>query len=179
VSVPYTPEPQQLRAPEGTNPSTVHIWLIVILSAVLCIPSFIYLATFDMTGMLRQSMLAPTDPFAGYGLMFTPAYLATLAAGFIGYAVTVWLAYLDSRTLAARGVPQPFHWATAFIPSFGTYVYVIGRSVVVRRRTGTGLAPLWVFITLQVLTFIISIVLTVAMSVAMFNNINDLIATYP
>jgi hypothetical protein len=179
VSVPYTPEPQQLRAPEGTAPSTVQFWLIVVLSAVMCVPGMFYLASFDMSDMLRQSMSNPTDPFAVYGFVFTPAYLATLAAAFIGYGATVWLAYLDSRALIARGVPKPFPWATSFIPTYGTYVYVIGRSVVVRRRTGTGLAPLWVFVALQVVVFIISSALAFAMMAAMFSSINDLVSLYP
>ncbi len=178
MSTPYTPAPVVLRAPEGTNPSTGYFWAIVVLSAVICIPSFILLATIDMTDMLRQSLENPSDPLAMYGFMFTPAYLGSIAAGFVGYAGTIVLAYLDWRTLAARGVPKLFHWAFSAIPSYGTYVYVIGRAVVVRRRTGGGLAPLWVFVALQAVVFILSLALTFAMMASMFAGMEALIPTY-
>lgn len=178
MTQPYSPVPQVLRAPEGTSPSTVYFWLIVIVSAVICIPSFLLLGTLDMTDMMRQSIENPRDPFAIYGFLFTPAYLLSLVAGFVGYAGTIVLAYLDSRTLAQRGVPKLFHWAFSAIPTYGTYVYVIGRAVVVRRRTGGGLAPLWVFVALQVIVFIVSLVLTVAMMASMFSGMNDLIPSY-
>ena len=178
MTLPYSPTPPVPKAPEGTSPSTVHFWLIVILSAVVCIPGFFLLGTIDMTDMMRQALENPRDPFAIYGFIFTPMYLISLVASFVGYAGTIVLAYLDARTLTARGVPKPFHWAFSAIPSYGTTVYVIGRAVVVRRRTGGGLAPLWVFIALQVVVFIASLVLAFAMMASMFSGMNDLISTY-
>ena len=65
------------------------------------------------------------------------------------------------RELKKRGVQQPFHWAFAFLTSI---VYVIGRSVVVKRRTGGGLAPLWVYIVELILSFIIGIIFTVLLT---------------
>ncbi len=178
MTQPYSPTPQALRAPEGTSPSTVYFWLIVILSAVICIPSFFLLGTLDMTDMMRQTLENPSDPFAMYGFMLTPAYLGSLVAAFVGYAGTILLAYFDSRTLAARGVPKLFHWGFTAIPTYGTYVYVIGRAIVVRRRTGGGLAPLWVFVALQAIVFIVSLVLTFAMLASMFAGMEDLVSTY-
>ena len=169
---PYPYQPVDLRAPEGTNPSTMHIWMIVVLSGVICIPSFIYLGTFDFAQFMQPQAMA-SDPYAIYGLMFTPAYVASLLAGIIGYGLTAVLAFLDYRELASRGVPKPFHWAFSLIPSYGTYVYVIGRSVVVRRRTGTGLAPLWLFIGITVLTFVIALALTFVMMASMFATIEQ------
>jgi hypothetical protein len=55
-------------------------------------------------------------------------------------------------------VPRPFHWAFAFLSSA---VYPIGRSVVVKRRTGQGISPMWVSIALIVMSFIFSIYLSV------------------
>lgn len=49
-------------------------------------------------------------------------------------------------------LPSPFPWAFSFISSI---VYVIGRSVVVRRRTGKGISPLWVVIAVYLLVNII------------------------
>jgi hypothetical protein len=72
------------------------------------------------------------------------------------YVFAVILGYLDSRELKRRGVPYPFAWGWAFFD----VVYVIGRAVVVRRRTGKGLAPLWVYIAVVVATGAASIALT-------------------
>ena len=177
MTVPYPAAQPVLRAPEGTNPSTLWLWLIVVLSALICIPSFIYLATIDFSGFFRSTM-DTSDPFAVYGFLLTPAYAASLAATAIGYIGTALFAYLDYRTLTARAVPRPFHWATALVPSYGTYVYVIGRAIVVHRRTGGGLAPLWVFVALNVLTFIATLALTLILMNAMLSDLNDLLPTY-
>lgn len=48
------------------------------------------------------------------------------------------LAWLDQRALRARGMDRPFPWGWGFL--YG--VYLIGRTVVVVRRTGRGAAPL-------------------------------------
>jgi len=81
-----------------------------------------------------------------------------LALTFVAYAGTIVLAYFDYRTLLGRGIPSPFSWALAFIPSYGSLVYLIGRSVVVRRRTGSGLAPLWVYVGLFVFGLVGSLI---------------------
>jgi len=78
--------------------------------------------------------------------------------GFVTYAAWVVLAYFDHRTLKAAGVPQPFHWAWAFLSAL---VYLIGRGVVMRRRTGKGIATMWIAIGYCVAVFIVIIVLFV------------------
>jgi len=78
--------------------------------------------------------------------------------GFVTYAAWVVLAYFDHRTLKAAGVPQPFHWAWAFLSAL---VYLIGRGVVMRRRTGKGMATMWIAIGYCVAVFIVIIVLFV------------------
>ena len=78
--------------------------------------------------------------------------------GFVTYAAWVVLAYFDHRTLKAAGVPQPFHWAWAFFSLVGYPVYAIGRAVVTRRRTGQGIAVMWVTIGMIVLVTIVALV---------------------
>ncbi|MBC7442174.1 MAG: DUF2510 domain-containing protein [Ramlibacter sp.] len=68
------------------------------------------------------------------------------------YAGYVVLAYFDRRRLNLAGFVRPFHWAWAFLFSG---VYVIGRSVVVRRRSGRGLAPIWVWTGIYTVTLIV------------------------
>jgi uncharacterized membrane protein len=81
------------------------------------------------------------------------------------------LAYFDRKWLLARGFDRPFHWAFAFIAA---PVYTIGRSVVVRRRSGRGIAPMWVSIGLLVLGLIVGIIVFVAIISATVSMMNTL-----
>ena len=168
VQAPYQAGGVVSRAPEGTSPSTVQIWLIVGLFALQLLAGLFYLGTFDFAGYLAASNSAvldstdPTSALAIYGYIFTPGYAALLLLSAVAYVGTIVLAYFDGKALEARGVSKPFHWALAFIPSYGSLVYVIGRSVVARRRTGTGLAPLWAYIVIFVVGIVASFVVTFA-----------------
>jgi hypothetical protein len=145
-------------APAGTRTGTVWIWLIVLLPLLSLLSLFII----DWKAYIDESLAAalsddPRDATnASFALFRQPGYLLSGLLGWIIYGVTVAFAALDVRELKRRGVPQPFHWAFAFLTST---VYVIGRSVVVRRRTGGGLAPLWVWIGMLAVSVIASIVL--------------------
>jgi hypothetical protein len=142
-------EPQ--RAPEGTNPATMWIWLLALAPLI----SIWQAATLDVNALVEQAMqgveIAPDGTVTG-----TPN-TSTGAADFTG--LFLWLAgvgaaALDWRALKARGVDRPFHWAWAILWSL---VYVIGRSVVARRRTGTGFAPMWTTIALQGALIVVAI----------------------
>jgi hypothetical protein len=91
------------------------------------------------------------------------------------YAFCVVFAALDWRELKANGVPRPFHWAwSLFILVVGSpAVYVIGRTVVAKRRTGIGMAPLWVYIGLQVLAWIGSLAFGIYIAVQFINLVNN------
>jgi hypothetical protein len=104
-----------------------------------------------------------------FGYILTPAYFVLLIIGFLAYAGTVLLAFFDGKALQARGVQRPFHWALAFIPSYGSMVYVIGRSVVARRRTGSGLAPMWMYLVAFVLGIVLSIVVSLGATANMMS----------
>ncbi|MFD4422831.1 DUF2510 domain-containing protein [Agromyces sp. NPDC058484] len=128
------------QVPEGTTVDTPWIWLIVMLPLVGLIPLFFW----DLEGYMLRSM---TDPLAQVGLYFDPWYLTTVALGWITYGVMVWFAFLDVKALRALGYARQFHWAWAFLSSL---VYVIGRSVVVKKQARRGMAPMWVVIALNV-----------------------------
>jgi len=89
--------------------------------------------------------------------MFGPANglsLALSAVSVLIAGVTVLLAYFDVRRLRATGFERPFPWPWAFfslISGVGVLVYVIGRTVLVRRRSGHGVAPLVVAIAIVVI----------------------------
>lgn len=170
---PGQPAPK-LRAPEGTEPNTVWIWILVVLPLIGYIP-MLFVPWGSYIGSMMQD---PTNPSGmldtEFAIFTSPAYLATLALSFVIYAGTVVLAYLDFRELTARGMPKPFHWALAFIPSYGTLVYVIGRSVVVKTRTDRGLGPIWV----TVAVFVLGIVLSFVMVAQMMSAMTDVLGNY-
>lgn len=121
-----TPRPP--RVAEGTPVYTPFIWAV----AALPVISVLALAAVDM----RAYAAATIDSTAG-----APGD-ARSSLGLILFAASIALAYFDHRTLRSRGFASPFHWAWALL---GGGVYVIGRSVIARRRAGTGLAPIGVW----------------------------------
>lgn len=163
---PYSTVGQALKAPEGTRWNTVWIWLIVLLPLLNYIPYFFI----DWSQLLRGIDL--DDPSSAYTgqleLMTSPAYLLSSVGGWVVYGLSVLFAYLDWRQLNQFGVPKPFHWAFAFIPA---PVYPIGRSIVVQRRTGRGISPMWVTIATLVLGVIAGIYITASVMSAVFSAI--------
>jgi Protein of unknown function (DUF2510) len=162
---------EPLRAPAGVRPGTVWFWLLAVGVPVLTlldlIPTSIYLS--QVIGG------DTTDPTAAASALFSPAYLLVLLSGWFIYAVSIVFGLLDWRELKARGVPKPFHWAWGFFVLVVGWpaVYVIGRSIVARRRTGAGLAPLWVFIALEVVTFIVGLVIVVSAVIQLISLLGD------
>lgn len=153
-----------LKAPEGTEWSTSWIWLIV---AIPLVP-VLALLTVDWTSLIDVN---DRTGLSALRLFVSPGYLIAMLGGWVGYGLCVWFAYRDFEELAARGVPRPFHWAWAFLSSI---VYVIGRSVVVRRRTGTGSAPLWAAIASIALMFAVITYVTVAMVLGVVDGVSQL-----
>lgn len=156
------------RAPEGTDPYTIWIWLILALPVVTSIP----LLFIDWSGFIEATLANPTG-LGAYSVLFTPAYIAATAIGWIGTGLMIGFAYLDWRELKRRGVPQPFHWAWIFLSFVISYaVYTIGRSVVVKRRTGRGMAPMWITIATIVSGIAASIWLTIVLTQLVFTAVS-------
>ncbi|TBN57127.1 DUF2510 domain-containing protein [Glaciihabitans arcticus] len=156
---PYTLAPQTLAAPVGTPAYNNWIWAIVGLLAVRTLLSGVPLV---IPGYFESSASGATTG------EFAMVDLVTGVISWILYGVTVALAYFDWRTLRDSGVPKPFHWAFAFLP---TPVYLIGRAVVTRRRTGKGFATLWIAIVYMALSFIAFIGIVVAASIYAVDNL--------
>lgn len=156
----------QPRVAEGTPVDTVWIWLIVALPILAVIPFFLW----DFEGYMLASM---TDPTAQLRMYLDPMYLTSVVVGWLVYGVTVWLAYLDRVALERLGYARRFHWAWTFLSPL---VYVIGRSVVVKRQAGRGTAPIWIAIALNVA---MTIALMVWVSVITANVITAAMLSYP
>jgi hypothetical protein len=120
------------------------IWIMTLLPLV----SIATLLTMDTSVLVASS----SDPLAMYR---DPGYLTSLALGWVVYGVSVLLAYLDHKRLLRDGFDRPFHWAWTF---FTGGVYVIGRSIIVRRRAGRGQAPIWVWASITLFVTIVGFV---------------------
>lgn len=174
VSAPYVAAEQQ-KAPEGVNVQTPWIWLNVLLPLLGLIPLFFI----DFNGFIRDAMANPTDEMAmvqaQFAFMFQPAIIASYVISFLVMALTILFAYLDWRELKRRSVPAPFHWAFSFLAlaGFGV-VYPIGRSVVVKRRTGKNDFVLLAAIGTLVLSFVVAIAWTAVLVTQMMAAVGDL-----
>ncbi|MDM4764073.1 DUF2510 domain-containing protein [Galbitalea sp. SE-J8] len=137
------------------------IWLAVLLHLVPVVPFLFWDPVAYAADLLAPAYRYVAPPVAA---LLPAAYWAIVALGLIAYAGAVVLAAVDARRLAARGVVNPFPWAFAFL---GVLVYVIGRTVVVRRRLGRGgIGPLLTYVGVALVSVIVSSVWAVAVVVA-------------
>ncbi|ROQ38370.1 uncharacterized protein DUF2510 [Frondihabitans sp. PhB188] len=125
------------------------IWVIVLL------PLVVWPLTLSYRPKFRIIEVGPSGtPTVDPSSIYTPQYIAVLLASLALYGVSVLLAVADYRRLLRVGVVRPFHWAWSFLSS---PVYVIGRSVIVRRvAPGRGLWPVWVLILIEVVGLVLS-----------------------
>lgn len=161
-----------LKAPEGTKTDTVWIWLVVALPLVALIP----VGFIPWGSMFEYDLSNPYSSVnSSMAVLLSPGYILALVMSPVIYGLNALFAYQDFKTLTSRGVPQPFHWAWVFLSSL---VYVIGRSVVVRRRTGQGFAPFWGAMATIVISLIVSIWLMVVIFSAAFDSISEISRLY-
>lgn len=160
------------KVPAGTPVDTVWIWLLVALPVLAIIPLFLW----DFEGYMVRSMSMPgsiSPVESALGPYSDPAYLTLTLLSWLVYGVSVWFAFLDSSALKRLGYERRFHWAWAFLSSL---VYVIGRSVVVRKQAGRGFAPMWAAIAVAVA---LTIAVTAWTVVVISNSISTAIEMYP
>jgi hypothetical protein len=161
-----------LRAPEGTKPYHPLIWVIVGLQilpwiALTLFPWGEYMAGIVQSeiDMARSMLDSPgaSNPLALMSVVLSPSYLAITLGSYILFALSIVLAWRDRAALLQSQVPRPFHWAWSFL---SPTVYIIGRSVIVRRRVGSGIAPMWVHIISAVIATIVylAVILSAMMS---------------
>jgi hypothetical protein len=178
VTEPSVAAPTTSAAPlRGTVPASTpvgnpFIWILVLLPVVTIILSF----TIDYRAYGLESLREAQLGARGGVNLATLAALGISLVGFVLAGVHVLLAYLDSRRLKATGFEKPFPWVWSFfgfITGIGVLVYVIGRSVVVRRRSGRGLAPLWVGIAVVVIELVLGGIHTAEMLGPIFDQIGS------
>ncbi|MBH0083119.1 hypothetical protein [Salinibacterium sp. SWN167] len=131
----------------GTN--TWQIWVFVLLP-LISLPG---LFAIDLDALVPRPTDTPTD--AQLRLLVDPGYLWMMLSGWLLFLVNIPLAIFDRRELDNRGIDRPFHWAFIFL---GWLIYVIGRCVVVKKRTGQGLAPMWAALGVMAIMFATTVV---------------------
>lgn len=139
--------PVQRSLPPETPVFTPSIWVIVLLPLVLTLATLMFPSA-------AMSSITDTSATGQPDQPFTPGDLLQSALSLLVYGATVTLAWADRRSLLAAGYVRPFHWAWAFL---STGVYVIGRSAIVQRRIGRGLAPIWVWLAVYLVGVLVSI----------------------
>jgi len=169
---PYGSASQSVAA--GTPTDTVWVWLIIFLPLLGVLPLFFW----DWRGYFERSI--SLDPSMStieqaLGPYTDPWYLVLSVLGYVLYGVAVWFAYLDRATLARRGFGRTFHWAWAFLSSL---VYVIGRSVVVKRQAGRGSAPMWVAIAVSAVMVVLVVAWVFVMMSEVFRMVMESVPTY-
>lgn len=154
----------ELKAPEGTKTNTPWIWLIVLLPLATLIP----LGFVNWGGMFDYDFNDPTSVYTSQLAVFlSPGYITAIVLSPVVYGLNALFAYLDWKQLGKNGVPRPFHFAWVFLSSL---VYVIGRSVVVKRRTGQGFAPFWAAMA----TLLIGLIFGIYLMIAMFSGMSEM-----
>jgi hypothetical protein len=168
-------EPERPKLATTTPIYNAWIWLIVVLPflSILILPFWNPLSGLSIV----QSSDGQFRAFAEPGFFASPFYFILIAVSFLANVLVVVFAYLDHRDLVRKGVERPFHWAWSFFTflSSGFLVYVIGRSVIVRKvAPGRGLAPIWLAIAL----YAVSIVIAIIWASALFSSLAGLMHNY-
>lgn len=145
-------------APVRVDTNTVWIWLAIVAS-VLPLGGLFFI---DWNGYMNTIMLPSathnSGAFVSGIVQWQVRMLLISGVSWLWMGVFILFSWLDWRELRRRGVPLPFSWAWSFFALLGggAAVYVIGRTVVLKRRTESGgWAPLWVWIGATVLSCVI------------------------
>jgi hypothetical protein len=151
--------------------SNVWIWLVVFAPSVSILllpwmrfPPFPSAAQLDDPRAMLDWQLQ---------MFLQPAVVIMIVLGWVGLIIAIVAAYKDWKLLTESGMQRPFHWAFVFLNLVIGPVYAIGRAVVVRQRTGRGLAVLWATIATFVATFVIAMIWATVLVVDMVTQITQ------
>lgn len=147
------------KAPEGAKPYNLFIWIIVALPIVSIILNLLTVSSIEpiLEDILKQAQTNPGAQSTVPTMTTTPWEGISQLIGLLIAAAAVVLGYFDWKALKAQGFVRPFHWAFGFFALLTPLVYIIGRSIVVRRRSGRGLLPMWISIAIAVIGIIVTI----------------------
>lgn len=137
-----SPEPTRV----SINTNTPYIWIFALTPALGIVSVLVMnLRHYVVTAVQLDGTAASA--------VFSPGYFVSVGLSVLIWIGAVLLALFDYRTLARRGMPHPFHWAWTFLSA---WIYIIGRAVIVGRRTGVrNIGPLVLFIIIEVIAFFV------------------------
>jgi energy-converting hydrogenase Eha subunit A len=167
----------ELPAPAEKRSSTNTVWIWVLLFLPLAWVVLLFAPDVGGALALAQSGRVPGSFAPVLVWLITSAVVIVLGTVALG-ALGLLSAYRDCLRLRRMPIEQPFRWAWQFTALVGLPVYAIGRAVVVRRRTGRGLAVLVTSIVVNVLA-IVFVVLWLSYKALQLVFILTLIATGP
>ncbi len=147
------------RGPSAPGVSTDTVWIyLAIAASFLPVLSVFFI---DWESFFAASF-APVYSDSQMGTAMMGMVGQSLLISVFGYAMialTIVFSWLDWRELKSRGVSRPFHWAYSFFALLVSItVYIIGRTVVLKRETGKGMTALWVWIASVAAATIITVV---------------------
>lgn len=150
-------------APVQVGTSTPWVWLAIVVSVLPYLTVFLI----DWNGYLDSLVRIQYQPSAAMAGMMQWQLSALLVSllSWVALGAFIVLAWLDWRELIRRGVPAPFSWAWAFFAlAGGAAVYMIGRAVVLKRRTESGgWPPLSTWIAVTAVAYVLSLIWTFSM----------------
>ncbi len=165
---PYGTAPVQPKVAEGTPTASWHIWVVAV-APILGLLSLLY---FDVDALIEDSYAGVGGAANSMSMMTDPGYWLLTVGSWLLAALVIVAAILDFRWLKRQGYQLRFHWAWSILSSL---VYVIGRSVVVKRQAGRGFAPMWAAIVVTV----IGVVIVVTWTVMLVNATLDMVVNTP
>lgn len=133
-------DPRRLGAARGVRTDTWPVRLLVLVPLLALLP----LLALDL-GSWPSAVAADRT---GRIDALLPTLVILQVAGLLLWVIRVALAAGDHAVLRGRGIARPFHWAWMIL---SPTVYFIGRAIVLRRRTGSGAAPLVAYLLVSVI----------------------------
>jgi hypothetical protein len=124
-------DPRRPGAAYGVRTDTWPVRLLVLVPLLALLP----LLALDLSGGFRVAVTGPDEAAAA----LLPKLVTLQVVALVLWVVRIALAAADHAVLRGRGIASPFHWAWMIL---SPTVYFIGRTVVLRRRTGRGAGPL-------------------------------------
>ena len=171
--------------PEGASTGTPWVLIQAVIPLAHALAEVPYLLSFrslfaaQTALMLREHGSEPSSGDAHTLLALYGGSLGTFAVttalSLALSAAWVVFALLDARRLERIGIARPFHWAWSFLG----FVYPIGRAVVVRRRVGHGLTPIWVLIGATAVSFVLVLGLEGAILLPTFADVASFASAHP
>jgi hypothetical protein len=149
-------------ASAGTPAYNVHIWTIIALLVVSTLSVF-------LVNVEAQLLAGVQEGATGVPAPIDAGTVINQILSFVIWGLSALFAFFDWREIKRSGVQQPFHWAWSFL---SILVYLIGRGIIMQRRTGAGIATMWIAIAYFVFTFVYVIVIFVAAFSILMNEVS-------